>query len=284
LLAACREKTPLRQAEYFSSGTSTGTLQGDFLQEASGLASSRSYPGILWSHNDSGNGPKLFAIDTAGRLVRSYTVPGASNVDWEDLCIGYDSTAGSDFIFIGDIGDNFSRRAVKRVYRLHEPDPFDSVAPLAPAEVITFRLEDGARDMETLMFDPATSSLVLVSKREKEVGVYVIPSHPVQDTVTALRRATLALSGIVGGDISPNGSEIFLKSITTVYYWKRSQGESLTDALMRTPLELSYAEEPQGESIAWSRDAYYTLSEKAGLAPQRVYRYARLPEATPPQQ
>jgi hypothetical protein len=208
-------------------------------------------------------------------------VPGASNADWEDLCIGYDSSGGSDFIFIGDIGDNFSRRAVKRVYRLREPDPFDSTALLAPAEVIPFLLEDGARDMETLMFDPATSNLVLVSKREKEVGIYMVPSHPSSDTARALRKAILPLSGIVGGDISSDGTEIFLKSIPTVYYWKRSPGETLTDALMRAPVELDYSEEPQGESIAWSPHAYYTLSEKAGAAPQRIYRYARLPGATP---
>jgi hypothetical protein len=200
------------------------------------------------------------------------------------LCIGYDSSAGSDFIFIGDIGDNFSRRAVKRVYRLREPDPFDSVAFPVKTDCITLRLEDGARDMETLMFDPGTSNLVLVSKREKEVGVYMIPSHPSSDTSRALRKATLPLSGIAGGDISSDGTEIFLKSIPTVYYWKRSQGETLTDALMRAPVELNYSEEPQGESIAWSRHAYYTLSEKAGPAPQRIYRYARLPAATPPPQ
>jgi hypothetical protein len=38
------------------------------IPEASGLAVSRRDPGLLWSHNDSGNAAVLFALDTAGTL------------------------------------------------------------------------------------------------------------------------------------------------------------------------------------------------------------------------
>jgi hypothetical protein len=39
-----------------------GTLP-DELAESSGVAVSRTQPGVLWSHNDSGDGPTLYAID-----------------------------------------------------------------------------------------------------------------------------------------------------------------------------------------------------------------------------
>ena len=41
----------------------------DELQESSGLAISRTQPGVLWSHNDSGDGPTLYAIDMSGKLL-----------------------------------------------------------------------------------------------------------------------------------------------------------------------------------------------------------------------
>ena len=39
------------------------------LNELSGIARSRAYPGIWWVHNDSGDEPRLFAIDAGGKLV-----------------------------------------------------------------------------------------------------------------------------------------------------------------------------------------------------------------------
>ena len=46
-----------------------GTWQGRSLREASGLAVSRRHPGILWVHNDSGDGPHVYAVDTTGALA-----------------------------------------------------------------------------------------------------------------------------------------------------------------------------------------------------------------------
>jgi hypothetical protein len=39
------------------------------LNELSGIARSRAYPGVWWVHNDSGDEPRLFAIDAEGRVV-----------------------------------------------------------------------------------------------------------------------------------------------------------------------------------------------------------------------
>ena len=40
------------------------------LRESSGLAVSRTQPGVLWSHNDSGDAPTLYAIDVKGHAAR----------------------------------------------------------------------------------------------------------------------------------------------------------------------------------------------------------------------
>ena len=56
----------------------------DELRESSGLAISRTQPGVLWSHNDSGDGPNLYALDISGKLLGVFRVNGAMARDWED--------------------------------------------------------------------------------------------------------------------------------------------------------------------------------------------------------
>ena len=60
----------------------------DALRESSGLAVSRRQPGVLWSHNDSGDGPNLYAIDLSGRLLATIPVANAAARDWEDIASG----------------------------------------------------------------------------------------------------------------------------------------------------------------------------------------------------
>jgi len=60
----------------------------DELKESSGLAISRTQQGVLWSHNDSGDGPSLYAIDIAGKLLGVFHVSGAMARDWEDISTG----------------------------------------------------------------------------------------------------------------------------------------------------------------------------------------------------
>ena len=81
--------------------------------ELSGLVRSRSQPGLLWSHDDSGAGPVLFGLRADGRVAARPTVTGAQAVDWEDIAAG-PAPDGRPLLYVGDIGDNASRRAVDR--------------------------------------------------------------------------------------------------------------------------------------------------------------------------
>ena len=68
--------------------------------EPSGLIKSRAHAGLFWTHNDSGDSARIFAVDPQGALIVELPVEGAENVDWEDLTL---DSAGR--IWIGDIGD-----------------------------------------------------------------------------------------------------------------------------------------------------------------------------------
>lgn len=87
-------------------------LQDPRITESSGVAAG---PGVLWTHNDSGDSARFFALDRRCRTLATYSVVGARATDWEDMARG----AGA--LWFGDIGDNASTRSGVVVYRVPEP-------------------------------------------------------------------------------------------------------------------------------------------------------------------
>ncbi|HLL89794.1 MAG TPA: sugar-binding protein [Tepidisphaeraceae bacterium] len=95
-----------------------GRIDDPGIPESSGIVASRNHAGVFWTLNDSGNPPKLFAIDRAGKLIRAYDVVGAQNRDWEDVAIDGDGN-----LYIGEVGNNGGALNQVAVYRVPEPDP-----------------------------------------------------------------------------------------------------------------------------------------------------------------
>lgn len=259
----------------FTTGRVLGVNKNHALEETSGLASSSRYPGMLWAHNDSGNPAELFLLDSSAQTVASFRLSNSRNRDWEDIAVGPgpDST---DWLFVGDIGDNSHKHKYLYIYCLKEPD-LNSAGAAAVSDTLVISLADKPRDAEALLVDPVSRNLYIVTKREKEVHVYEI-SYPYADTIVAPSALRLPLRYITAGDISRDGSEILLKSYTAIYYWKRAPGQSVLDALRAAPLELTYAHEPQGEALAWAIDGsgFYTLSENAKGERGRLLFHARI--------
>jgi hypothetical protein len=122
----------------------------DDVAESSGVAASRDYPGVFWTHNDSGWDPVIFAVDSSGAVLARVRVAGATNRDWEDIELAPCSPGSAEScLFIGDIGDNNERHPRVGVYRIPEPDPrADTVS--APAVIFRATYSDGPRDAEAL--------------------------------------------------------------------------------------------------------------------------------------
>lgn len=254
------------------------------INEASGLAVSRRNNGILWAHNDSGNQPFLFAINGEGKSQGVFELKGIKNRDWEDIAVGPGPVEGVNYVYIGEIGDNDASHDTKYIYRFPEPAVAETGnrEPLLieNIDVISFQYPDGTRDAETLMIDPKTKDLYIISKRERNVHLYRMPyPQPAEVAATLEEPFTLPFSSVVAGDISDEGDEILLKTYTEVYHWRIEKDESIIDALRRNPSRLPYTPEPQGEAIAWQQDGsgYFTLSEEnAGILPV-LYYYERKP-------
>jgi hypothetical protein len=264
---------------WFERGVAKGTNDNEALEEASGLVASRRYPGMLWTHNDSGHPPELFLLDTLGATRRTFRIIGAANRDWEDITLG-PGRDSIDYIYIADIGDNGANHKIKFIYCVEEPSA-DQEGELTVVDTLLIRLADKKRDTETLMVDPVSHNLYLVSKREDNVSLYEVKFPFAADTLTAEPVLSLPIRGVVAGDISPDGREILLKTYDNIYYWRRLARQSVADALQAPAIELAYLPEPQGESIAWAVDGsgFYTLGENAKGERSKLFFYARKLEA-----
>ncbi len=277
----------VEKSELFKGQETAGQIKERKINEASGLAASRINKGILYTHNDAGDKSHLFMIDDKANFIGTLRLGGAKLRDLEDLAIGPGPEEGVNYLYVGDIGNNQKYLNGMTVYRLPEPDLSQfSLSEekgiyeidISAYDVIRFTYPDGRRDAETLLIDPLTRDLWVVSKREVHVHTYKA-SYP-QTTGKEFeleKMGNLDVFNIVAGDISPDGKEILLKSYEQIFYWKRDSAQSLQESFLSTPVSLSYIPEPQGEAISWSSDGdmFYTLSEKMGRQMPRLYYYTR---------
>ena len=103
ILAACAGRTPIEAdstpeptVDLFGPREEKGLIAADEISEASGLVASRQNTNVLWTHNDSGDSSRLYALDTEGRDLGVYTLAEIDPRDWEDIALGPGPEAGRD--------------------------------------------------------------------------------------------------------------------------------------------------------------------------------------------
>jgi len=266
-----------------------GTVEAPQLLELSGLAGSPHHSDVLWAHNDSGGVAELYAFAEDGTSLGTYAVEGANITDWEDMAAGPAPNGSGPVLYIGDIGDNGAERRSVTVYRVSEPGqvPTAPGVPLTEVEAIELRYPGGPSDAEALLIDPRTGDLVIVTKSLLGASrvltaeaASLAPGAPV-DLIDAGALVVprppdpgLGLPGtaVTGGDVSPDGSIVLLRTYRSVLAFARADGQSLADALMGDPCFAPQEEELQGEAIAFTGDgtAYVTASEGPNVPIHRV--------------
>jgi len=137
-----------------------GNLENPKISEASGLTSSRIYPGLLWAINDGGDDPMLYAVGVDGADLGTFRVEGANNFDWEALAsFRWQDTA---YLLIADVGDNWEQRQTVTLYVVKEPvitaTGLDNGRVATIAWQIRFTYEDGPMDCEAVAVDAAGSA------------------------------------------------------------------------------------------------------------------------------
>lgn len=160
-----------------------GELEDESLTEASGLVASSISENVFFSVNDSGNEPKLFAMDDRGKDLGSWPLAFNTLHDFEDLAAF--QLDGESYLLVADTGDNLYWRPSLTMLIFREPRLSDPGTALRPAWSFQFTYPDGPRDSEAVAVDVSAGNILLLSKLRVPSELYRLPIKPVAQTVVA---------------------------------------------------------------------------------------------------
>lgn len=258
-----------RPVSSFNAAKVVGTIKSSDINESSGIAASRCQSNVLWTHNDSGDEAFIFALNSSGESLGTWKVTNAGNIDWEDIA-AYKDKAGKCFVYIGEIGDNKTKRHEHTIYRIPEPVivPADASstrkAPLATAsaEMLRFSYPDFDQDAETLMVHPKTGEIYVITKRVSgPAGVYLIkpefnrPEVQKAEGVAEISVPAVPNGFLTGGDISPDGRRIIICDYTQAYEFTLPEGDvTFANIWKQKPETIDLGKRKVGESVCYSVD------------------------------
>lgn len=257
------------------------------------MAVSRAYPDVLWSHNDSGDGPYLYATDLRGSDRGRLLVAGAFALDWEDMSLGpcpvlfllqprAPKSAAATCVYLADTGDNLQVRPFVTVYAIPEPEPpenaGDTLGTTRAAAVLHVRYPDGAHDVEAIYVSPRDSALYLVSKgarRGSAIRVYRVDrgSWSTRDTTGDVALASLVQTlditpspeagrVVTAAAVRPDGRVVALRTYSEIYLFYPGVGGRLSPARER-PCSTAGIDSG-GEAIDFLGDSTFVLTSEAG--------------------
>lgn len=213
--------------------------------EISGMTMSQRHPGILWLHNDSSGGPVIYAVDASTcATVATLTIAGIEARDLESIAAGRDAQ-GRPVLWLGDIGDNVDSWPEVRIHRIREPRTLTTTTVPATTYRLTYR--DRPHNAETLLADPSSTQLWLVTKQLAHGRLYVLPKRLSRTQVNIARPQQREGGLVTDGAVSPDGTRYVLRDyVNAVVFAGLPPGAA--QQTIPLPLQL------QGEAITWTAD------------------------------
>jgi hypothetical protein len=219
------------------------TIEDPRITESSGLAASQAHPGIYWTHNDSEDGPYIYAVDSrTGRTVATITMRGVGAPrDVEAISLGPDGN-----LYVGDIGDNLNG-SWDHVWIYRFPEPKVLKDATVRATQFDVKYADGARNAEALMVHPKTGRVYIASKNEGGGGLYEGPARLTTGRTNVFRRVG-EVPWVTDGTFSPDGKELVLRSYFSARGYAFEDGRLGADHRVDAPLQ------GQSESVTYTAD------------------------------
>ncbi|MFF2653985.1 WD40 repeat domain-containing protein [Streptomyces sp. NPDC058045] len=236
------------------SGPDGFTITDPRIAESSGLAASRLHPGVYWTHNDSGDGPYLYAVDSrTGKTVARVTMKGVGAPrDVEAISLGPDGD-----LYVGDIGDNLDGSWDHVwIYRLPEPEKLHD--QVVRATQYTVKYADGPRNAEALMVHPKTGRVYIADKKEDGGHLYEGPAKLSTGGVNVFRRVAATELWVTDGAFSPDGKRLALRGYFggILFDWRKNR--PVRHGRLRVPLQ------GQGESVTFTPDGKHLMYGSEG--------------------
>jgi hypothetical protein len=215
--------------------------------ESSGLVAR---DGLVVTVNDSGDTGRVFSVDRGTGETVGVTTWSDDPQDVEAVAPAGDRFPGQ--VWVADIGDNPGERDSVTVTRV----------PVGPGdrdvrdEVTTYDLvyPDGSADAETLLVEPSTGRLVVVTKGVFGGEVLLAPKRLDPDGPNRMRAIGNAHAIATDGSFWPDGRHLVVRgySSATVYTWPG----------LETVSRFTLPEQQQGEGIAVDEDGVVLVSSE----------------------
>ena len=275
-----------------------GRLAHEALAEVSGIVKS-ARGDFYWVHNDSGDSPRVFAIDGDGTPLKppwmpieladwpGHAVDNATHFDWEDIALA------DGVLYIADVGNNGNARRDLGVYVVNEPDPL-AIPRMRALNYLPVRYPDQDDhpgdvwhfDCEAVFVADGALYFLTKHRQSRQIGagapgtkLYRLDTeHTDRENVLTLLGRREDVSQVTAADMSPDGSRLAVATYTALWLFERpADGDDwLSGKAWR--LDLDTAQAKQLEALAWEDAASLRLTNE-----QRDLFRARVEDFTPVQ-
>ena len=220
------------------------------IRECSGIAQSRQFKDVYWTHNDSGTGSKLYAMRSSGTLIAALET-GLPNIDWEDITID-DSGA----LYIADSGNFENTRRDLVIHRISEPNPFrvhDALEiksyPFAYPDQKAFPPKKRQFDCEALFWSQRKLYLLTKSLGDTSTRLYRFDTLQ-EDRINVPEFVASFDIGprVTGAEASPDGSRLAILTTRSVWVFDKPDA---SDNVFEGPALMRPIQAGQCEAICW---------------------------------
>ena len=197
-----------------------GAIQYPAIRESSGVVASRQHHSVLWTHNDKGNTPELYAISRDGKLLARYALNAVNN-DWEDIDLDEQGR-----LYVGKIGNNKAQSTSPvEVLRVAEPNPAEAsrARRTLPIEK-TWRLRYPEKpfDSESLFVHGPHGYLISKHLDGAPASLYRFDlDGPADQTLTRLTDLPIR-QPVTGANLSPDGRKLAVLTYGTLYQFEHN--------------------------------------------------------------
>jgi len=188
----------------------------------------------IWTLEDSGNAPELYALDQSGNIKNTLTITNAKNNDWEDLT---SDEAGN--LYIGDFGNNDNERRDLAIYKVNAADLKNKTAAISKKisfyypEQTDFPPKKPQRVYDAESFFYYQNNFYVFTKNRSSkfngrTALYQIPdqegNHAAKLISTFDTCDGYSHCAVTSADISPDGKKVVILSSTYVWIFTNFTG------------------------------------------------------------
>ncbi len=252
-----------------SHGRPVCQVRDERLNEISGMVATDTGFVVVNDSADEEPRRRIFFLDADCAVVRTVRYPSRPR-DTEDLAVDADGT-----LWVADIGDNDRTRQTVALWKL----PPDSDRPV----LHRMTYPDGPHDAEALLI-AGDGRPIVVTKQGGPAGLYAptgdlkpgatVPMERVGQvslphTTTSNPFSFLGRAVVTGAATSPDRRRVVLRTYADAFEFDVVDGDVVAALTRGTPRIVPLPDEPQGESITYSRDGrfLFTVSETADQPP-----------------